>query len=163
MFKKIAVAAVLATLAVSASAATPGFYVGGETGVTKFDGASGNTNSYGIVAGFNFNKNIGVEAGYGRLGTLDFYGYDVKFNQAQVSVIGSLPLNDAFSIYARLGYNNLEAKASAYGSTGTANDTGVLAGVGVAYSFDKHISGRVEFQRPATDITNVRVGVVYSF
>jgi hypothetical protein len=159
MFKKIAVAAVLATLAASSYAAAPGFYVGGEVGSTKFDGASGHTGSYGAVAGFNFNQNFGVEAGYGRLGKVDFYGYDVKFNQTQVSLIGSVPLNSAFSIYARLGYNNLEASVS--GSS--ASDNGALYGVGVGYNFNQKISGRVEVQRPAADVTNVRVGVVYSF
>ena len=159
MFKKIAVAAVLATLAASSFAAAPGFYVGGEVGSTKFDGASGNEASYGVVAGYNFNQNFAVEAGYGRLGKVDFMGYDVKFDQTQVSLIGSLPLNNEFSVYARLGYNDL--KASVAGSS--ASDTGALYGVGVGYNFNKNISGRLEVQRPAADVTNVRVGVIYSF
>jgi OOP family OmpA-OmpF porin len=159
MFKKIALAAVLATLTASSFAAAPGAYVGGEVGSTKFDGVSGNKASYGVVAGYNFNQNFAVEAGYGRLGKVDIMGYDVKFNQAQVSVIGSVPLNSEFNVYARLGYNNLEASVN--GSS--ASDNGALYGVGVGYNFNKNVSGRLEVQRPAADVTNVRVGVVYSF
>jgi opacity protein-like surface antigen len=104
-----------------------------------------------------------VEANYARLGTVKYIGYgDADFDQFALSAIGSLPLNDHFSLYARVGYNNLHASGSGY-LPESVSDNGVLAGLGVSYAFNKHLSGRVEFQRPASDITTTRVGVFYSF
>jgi hypothetical protein len=159
MFKKIAVAAVLATLAASSFAAAPGFYAGVDVGSTKVDGLSGDKTSYGILGGYNFNQNVAVEVGYARLAKWNISGTSLNLDQADVSVIGTVPLNNQFSIYGRLGYNNLDASVDGY-SVAT---SGVLYGVGVGYNFNNKVSGRLEVQRPASDVTNVRVGVVYAF
>ena len=163
MFKKIALAAVLATAAASSFAATPGFYAGADVGSTKIDGLSGNQASFGAFAGYSFNQNFAVEGAYRRLGTWNVMGYDVDADQTSVSLLGTLPLNAQFNVYARLGYNNMGASASYGGIKASTSQNGGLYGVGVGYNFNKQISARVEVQKPASDTTNVNVGIVYSF
>jgi OOP family OmpA-OmpF porin len=163
MFKKIALAAILATAAASSFAATPGVYAGADLGSTKVDGLSGNQASFGVFAGYSFNQNFAVEGAYRRLGTWNVMGYDVDADQTAVSLLGTLPLNAQFNVYARLGYNNMGASASYGGVKASTSQNGGLYGVGVGYNFNKQISARVEVQKPASDTTNVNVGIVYSF
>jgi OOP family OmpA-OmpF porin len=163
MFKKVIVAAILATAAASSFAATPGFYVGADLGSTKVDGLSGDKTSVGAFAGYSFNQNFAVEGAYRRLGKWDVMGYSVDADQTAVSLIGTLPLNAQFNVYARLGYNNMGASASYGGIKASTSQNGGLYGVGVGYNFNKQISARVEVQKPASDTTNVNVGIVYSF
>jgi OOP family OmpA-OmpF porin len=162
MFKKIALAAVLATLAASSFAATPGVYAGVDVGSTKLDGES-REGSYGAFVGYNFHQNFAVEAGYRRLGTWEVSGVDAHVDQAAVSLIGKVPVNEQLHVYGRLGYNRLDVSAKVAGVTISDNTSKVLYGVGAGYDFGGNISARVEFQKPSSDSSNLSVGVIYSF
>lgn len=168
MFKKIAAAAALVIASSSAFAAAPGsFYVGADVGKTKIDDASGRATSAGIFAGYTFVQNVAVEASYRRLGeyTVSAFGVngDLDVDQAAVSVVGTLPLNGGFSLLGRLGYNHLEAKANVRGSTATESTSGAVVGLGVGYAFSPAMSARLELQKPASDTTNLSVGVAFQF
>ncbi|MFL6672261.1 MAG: outer membrane beta-barrel protein [Massilia sp.] len=163
MFKKIAAAAVLATLAASSFAATPGVYAGLDVGSTKLDGVSGHETSFGGFVGYTFTQNFAAELGYRRLGKWDFAGGDVKADQTALSVVGTLPLSNGFNVFARLGYNNIEVKANGVGGSFSGNTNGGLYGVGVGYTFAPNIAARLEVQKPSSDSTNLGVSVVYSF
>jgi OOP family OmpA-OmpF porin len=163
MFKKIAAAAILATLAASSFAATPGFYAGVDTGSTKADDISGHETSFGAVLGYNLNPNFALEAGYRRLGSWDAGNTSVKVDQTALSVIGKVPLANQFNIYGRLGYNYLDASARVSGVTISDNESKVLLGVGVGYDFAPNLAARLEVQKPDSHATNVSVGVLYSF
>jgi hypothetical protein len=164
MFKKIFAAAALATLASSAFAAMPNtFYAGVDGGSTKIDGFGDNKGSFGGFVGYNFHQNFAAEIGARRLGSWTVAGADVDANQYAASIVGTLPLQNNFNVFGRLGYNKVEAKASYNGFSANADDSGVLYGVGVGYQFTPTISGRVEFQAPSSDSTNVSVGVAFAF
>ena len=164
MFKKIAAAAALVIASSSAFAAQPNtFYAGADLGKTKIDDASGRETSYGVFAGYNFAPNLAVEANLRRLGDVDFYGYNVKAEQAGLSLIGTLPLQNNFSVFGRLGVNRLEAKTRSGGVTFSDSTTKALFGVGVGYAFTPAVSARLELQKPASDTTNLSVGVAYQF
>jgi opacity protein-like surface antigen len=169
MFKKIAIAAALAIVASSSFAADvrPSFYAGADVGNTKFDGISGRHNSFGGFLGYNFNQNIAVEAGYRRLGDFDLNvngsNVNTTVDQAAVSVIGTLPLSSGFNVFSRVGYNKLDAKASISNFSATDSDSGVLLGIGAGYAFNDKVSARVEYQKPASDTTNLSVGVSVKF
>jgi OOP family OmpA-OmpF porin len=157
MFKKIIAAAALATLASSAFAAMPGtFYAGVDGGSTKIDDFGDDKGSYGAFLGYNFHQNFAAEIGARRLGSWE--GVDV--NQYQASLIGTLPLQNNFNVFGRLGYNKLDADSN---GRGDASDNGALYGVGVGYSFTPTIAGRVEFQKPSSDSHNISVGVAFQF
>lgn len=182
MFKQIAVAAALVIASSAAMAQqAPQFYVGGEATSTKVDGSDGREGGAGIFAGYKFNKNFAIEAGYNRLAKADLDYYDAeydadvtanaKFNQLSISVIGTVPLSSGFAIYGRLGYNRLEIKSSAtatidgFSATESTkeNESKVLYGAGLSYDFTPAIVGRVEVQKPHSDITKVAVGVSFGF
>ncbi|UOD32975.1 outer membrane beta-barrel protein [Massilia violaceinigra] len=164
MFKKIAFAAALTVMASSSFAAEANkFYVGGDFGTTKVDDYSDRETGYGAFVGYNITPTIAVEAGYRRLASFDEYNTDVTFDQAAISVIGSVPLSSGFGLFGRLGYNRLEAKASAGGFSATESTNKALYGFGATYAFTPAISGRIEVQRPSSDLTNFSAGVSFQF
>lgn len=169
MFKKIA-AATLIIIASSPAIAqqAPGFYVGADAASTRIDEADRDEGA-GLFAGYKFNQTFAVEAGWHRLADtkLDNIGIRARFEQTDVSVLGTVPLSSGFSVYGRLGYNHIKAKATAYyrGYTlvGTGSEDKVLYGAGLSYTFSPAISGRLEVQKPSSDITKLAAGVAYHF
>ncbi|AVR98383.1 outer membrane beta-barrel protein [Pseudoduganella armeniaca] len=169
MLKKFAAAAALAFVASSAFAAAPvAFYGGVDLGVTNADEyVDGNKASIGAFIGYGFNQNFAIEAGYRQLGKWD----DIRAKQTHVSVLGFLPLNAQTDVYARLGYNKVKAEQSytfsvfgnKYTSTIGVNDDRALFGLGLNYSFSNQLSGRVEVQKPVSDVTNVHAALVWKF
>jgi opacity protein-like surface antigen len=160
IMKKIVAAAVLAMVATSSFAGTPGrLYAGVDGGSTKVDGASGKETSYGGFVGYNFHRNFALEAGFRRLGKWDEPGNDLKIDQTALSVIGSVPLSQGFSLYGRLGANYLKIRKCSCSK----NESGALYGVGLAYNFSETVGARVEAQRPSSDSTNVSVGLAIQF
>jgi OOP family OmpA-OmpF porin len=164
MIKKI-IAAALATVALSAHAAEPNpFYVGADLGATKMERWSdAKESSYGVFAGYTFNQNFAVEAGWRRLYDNSGFGWS-RGDQTSLSLIGSVPLADKLSIYGRLGASYLEKKYS-YSDGGGFNDhtTGAVYGVGLNYKFNEKVSARIVVQRPGEDMTNMSAGVSFAF
>jgi OOP family OmpA-OmpF porin len=168
MFKQIAAAAALVIASSSAFAQqAPTFYAGAEASSTKLDGA-GREGGFGGFFGYNFTQNFAVEAGYHQLasGTMEYDGEDVdiKFNQTVVSVIGTLPLSSGFSLYGRLGYNDIKVRASYEGVSASEKlDDGAVYGVGLSYAFSPVVSGRLEVSKPVSEMTKLTAGVAFHF
>lgn len=159
MIKQITAAVLLAATSFAASAAEPtNFYAGGDIGSSKFEDA-GHKTSFGAFAGYTFNENFAIEAGFRRLGKWNIEGSDVKANQLAISVLGSVPVADQVSVYGRLGYNRVESKWDDQKDT----QNKALFGVGVSYAITKEVSARIEWQRPVSHSHNISVGVAYHF
>ena len=158
MIKQITAAALLAVTSFAASAAEPSFYVGGDVGSSKKTGINSET-SYGVFGGYKFDENFAVEAGFRRLGNWEEDGIDDKVTQLSLSVLGSVPVDEQFSVYGRLGYNRVEEKFLGE----KAHENKALFGLGVSYQITKEISARVEWQRPVSHSRNISVGVAYHF
>jgi len=155
MFKKIAIAASLAILSSAAMAADqPYFYAGGDIGSTKVTGNDRET-SYGAFGGYQFNQNVAVEAGYRRLA--DFDG-DIA-DQWHASAVGTLPLGNGFNVFGRLGVNRLSLEDGADKS----HYTRAVYGAGVGYSFSPTVMGRLEVQKPHSEVTNISASVAFRF
>lgn len=168
MFNKLIIAASIALVStVAAAADAPQFYVGGDIGTTKLKGESDRETGAGIFAGYAFNQNIAIEGGYRRLASADIVeqgvNVNVKIDQLALSVVGTIPLENNFSIYGRLGMNRLTAKASAGNVSESDHENKVLFGAGVGYNFTPTIVGRVEVQKPSSDLTNLSFGVAFKF
>jgi OOP family OmpA-OmpF porin len=172
MFKKIAALTALILASSAAFAAQPNtFYGGADVGRTKVDDYSKRDTSVGAFVGYNFHQNFAVEAGYRRLADQDVWldggtslvKGNAKADQAHLSVIGSLPVTDKFSVYGRLGVNRIEAKISSPAYNAKDHTTKALYGVGVSYAITEAVSARVEAQKPTSDATNVSAGVSFQF
>lgn len=167
MFKKFAAAAaLLAASAASFAAEAPSFYAGAAGTSTEIDGFD-RESGYGAFLGYKFNQSIAIEAGYYRVADSE-YGSgplraDVSVDQADLSVIGTLPLSNGFDLYGRLGVARLEAKADVAGYRGKEHDTNALYGLGLGYAFTPVVHGRLEVQKPASDATKIVAGVAFSF
>ena len=164
MFKKIIAAAALAAIATSSYAAAPGSsYVGVDVGATDVDFFHSDRTSYGAFAGYNVTNNVAIEGGYRRLFSYTGGNFETQANQIALSAIASLPLNNGFSVYGRLGANRVDEHISSGGIVHKHPDTKVLYGVGASYDFGNKLSGRVEVQKPSSDVTNLSTGLSYSF
>ncbi|QBE64582.1 porin family protein [Pseudoduganella lutea] len=163
MFKKFIATAAL-SLAASASFAMPtGIYAGVTAGTTDVSDLDGNKGSFGAFAGYGFNEAIAVEVGYRQHGTWELYGSDVKVKQTDISVLGALPLAASLDLYGRLGYAHAKVEAEYYGYRDDESVDNTLVGIGLAYRFSANLSGRVEVQKPASDTTNVSLGLAWQF
>ena len=165
MFKKIALAAALAVVASSSFAADANkFYAGGDIGSTKIDGFSDRETSYGAFVGYQITPTVAIEGGYRRLADFDIGNKgDLTLDQAAISAVGSVPLGNGFGLFARLGYNHVEAKAKVRGFSAAESTDRALFGIGASYAITPVISARIELQRPSSDSTNFSAGVSFQF
>jgi OOP family OmpA-OmpF porin len=171
MLKKIVATAALAVMAASSFAGTAGTLYGGlDVGSTKVDDMPGKETSFGGFVGYNFHQNFALEAGFRRLASYNIPRYcaavttpcedmTLDLDQIALSVLGSVPLGQGFSVFGRLGYNRLKADSD----VGSSSDSGTLYGVGLSYNFSEKVAARVEVQKPSSDSTNVSVGVAFQF
>ena len=143
---------------------------------------------YKLFGGYQFNRNIAMEAGYFELGR---FGYTattlpagtlngtIKLRGLNLDLVGTLPITDKFSLLGRVGVNYAEAKDSFYG-TGLVNvlnpnprksDTSYKAGLGLQYAFNESVSMRLEAERYRIndavghrgDVDLVSLGLIYRF
>ena len=184
MFKQIALAAALVVAASAASAQQISkFYAGVDIGSTRFDDER--ETGFGGFVGYKINQNFAIEGAFHRLAKYDAsYSYDsvygdssydyavgAKVYQSEISLIVTLPLSKDFSFYNRLGYNHLKFKADTTFTAGGTRDTWsysssenkVVYGVGLSYAFTPALAGRVEVQKPHSELTKVAIGLAYSF
>jgi opacity protein-like surface antigen len=135
--------------------------------------------TYSGVIGYQFFRQIAVEASYTDLGKLRYHADDVllgggfsnvhaamnldaKVKGPTVAMIGALPFSQEWEIYARLGVifskTTLEAQATLTTNAGTAtgapssqssNSVDPLAGIGLAWNPTKHFKIRAEYIRYA--------------
>lgn len=166
MIKQFTAAVLLAATSFAAYAGDlPKFYVGGDVGSTKITAEDGipSETSYGIFGGYNINDIFAIEAGYRRLGKWSGPGGSVDVKQSAVSVLAFAPVVDHVAVFGRLGYNRISGSTtvSDFGDLGHENHA--LFGFGVSYEFAKHVTGRVEYQKPLSGMHNINVGVAYNF
>jgi opacity protein-like surface antigen len=147
-----------------------------ETGLAVISGTStldkSSVNFSGVI-GYQFMRELAVEASYTDLGKLRYHASDTLANRVNASaeldakakgptlaVIGALPLSQEWEIYARLGLIfskvTLEARATLSSNAGSAtgapssqssNSVDALAGVGLAWNPTKHVKLRAEYVR----------------
>jgi OOP family OmpA-OmpF porin len=173
------------TSSAMAADAANGFYIGGNVGQSraKIDTAnidatvlaagfttsatSANETDVGfkIFGGYRFHPNFAVEAGYFNLGKFGFTtvttpaatitGTAKNDNGFNIDIVGIAPLNDAFSLFARVGVQTSQTSLTATGTGGgitvaassSQTSTSYKAGLGAQYDFTKSIGARAEWER----------------
>jgi opacity protein-like surface antigen len=178
-------AGVTAMTAAQAQVSSP--YIG--VGVASSDhdfkiGAAGTTSSDGykgsgkIFGGFDVNSTFGVEAGYTDVRKAN-HSYTIGANSGTATTEGSrsylaakatLPVNDAFSVYGKLGAGYTKTKFSAT-SLASASDskTEAYGAVGGQYKLSEKVALSLEYERygKSKDVgakaDAISVGARYSF
>jgi len=131
--KKLFIVAAVAA-AFTALPASAQFYLGGGVGEAKTDTRETSWKMYG---GFQFNPTWGLELGYTDLGK--YRGADIE--SYSLAMTGTMPLNEQWSLLGKLGAANNRPDAA-----GNGNNTAVLIGVGVGYSFNRNVGMRLEYE-----------------
>ena len=160
--KKLVVAALLslATSVAMAQAQTKkedGFYA--ELGFAQAyytEPAANFNNAMGVLkGGYNINKYIAAEVMVaGNLNDAVFYSGSTRFGASVTSAYGaygkfSLPVNEDFSLFARVGVTNARIDVSATNGTRSASawasGSDLSYGGGAQFNFTKNIYGQVDY------------------
>ena len=155
--QKLFFAALLgAALAIPFAAQAEGSYVKFGLGQSEYKNGFGSENetAASLAYGYSFDKNFGVEIGYINFGTYKennaIYSETLKRQALYVAGVGSLPITDAFSLFAKLGVasNKYENEFVSGGSSQSEHITKTksMYGLGLSYNFTKEIAGTLEYQ-----------------
>ena len=144
-----------AALAVPLFAHAEGSYVKFGAGQTDYSARSSvNETAVSLAYGFSLDKNFGVELGYINFGNhkesdASFSG-TLKRQALYVAGVGTVPITDAFSLFAKLGFaaNKYDYKFDSVGTSQRENvtETKPMYGLGLSYNFSKEIAGTLEYQ-----------------
>jgi hypothetical protein len=148
---------------------------------------------YGFAVGYRFNKYIATELGYVGLGKSKYHssgtvnngttnlsmelGSKIESTGAALSLIGSLPLGDRFSLDARLGSYGSKTKlgvtvslsGSSASESDSSNKANLFYGAGATWSLNAASALRLNYTlyRKAVDddrnVSQISIGYVYSF
>jgi OOP family OmpA-OmpF porin len=169
------------TAAASAAADTaPHAYVGLGVGVVSDPSAGGRRATAKVFGGYEFNRNWALEGGFTGFRTSDFLLWDgtqdgpvteghVRSRAAYVAGKYTIPINENFAAYGKLGLSHSERKVSSPQWSFTERDTGLYAGLGAQYKLTRDLSAVVEYERygkrktfgPKADVYSV--GLKYGF
>jgi OOP family OmpA-OmpF porin len=191
MKNQVLAALVGAALAFPLIAQAEGAYIGANLGranqkLSIEDAGSVKDNGTGvkIYGGFDFTKNFGAEAGYINFGKgevsvtdgLDTVSISSRPRALYLAATGTLPLNDQFSLLAKLGVarNSTKVVGTINGDSEseTFKRTTAVFGLGVAYNVTKNLAIVGEYENfgkvLSEDGANLKadlisVGVRYKF
>jgi len=170
MKKNIAALFLFAAFATSASAADQGFYVGANVGQSSTDTYNLSTKTgtaFSVLAGYQFMKYVAAEIQYNDFGSPTASGGpSIKINGYSAAAVGILPLNDQWSLMAKLGYASTKL-----GSPVDKTKSDVTYGIGGQYNIDRNWGVRANYdaysvennasQKATTSVYTV--GFVYKF
>jgi OOP family OmpA-OmpF porin len=156
MHKKFFAALCGAVLAVPLASHAEGSYVKLGVGSSEYKNHVGSENKTAVdlAYGFSIDKNFGVEIGYINFGKYKegdaSYSNSIQRQAFYIAGVGSLPITDAFSVFAKLGIaaNKYEKKFVSAGINESENVTKTtsMVGLGLAYNFTKEFAGTLEYQ-----------------
>ncbi|WP_198119978.1 porin family protein [Massilia rhizosphaerae] len=112
-----------------------------------------------IFGGIDFSNNLGIEAGY-----VNFSRQERQFSEQQTGISGgvtgvtkgygtylaakyTVPINDRFSAYGKLGVSHNERQYKSNVGSNTDIDNGVYAGLGAQYKLNENLSLVGEFEQ----------------
>ncbi|HZW24259.1 MAG TPA: porin family protein [Gallionella sp.] len=146
--KKIVAAVLLSAVAALPAYADNGSYAGVKAGSANagFNGLSKSSDtSYGLILGYQYNRNLAVEGEYADLGRFTTAtGITGRSNVWGLNAVGSMPLDSNFSAYGKLGLTRSNTRTSA--ATGIRR-TAVGYGLGGQYEATPMIGIRLGWER----------------
>jgi len=138
---------------------TPKIYIGvsGGKDSTDIPAISTSSTAYSVFAGYAFNNYVAAELGYTSFGSLDLGTPDtMKSSAANLSVVGSLPLGKAVSLFGKVGYASTVTELTVGGITLPTESTGnATYGAGIQFNFGQRVAMRLGY-----DNYKIMVGTV---
>ncbi len=156
MQKKLVAVFMGAVLTMPVVAQAEGSYVKLGVGQSEYKNGFGSENetAASLAYGFSFDKNFGVEVGYINFGKYEegdaSFSNTIKRQAFYIAGVGSLPVTDTFSVFAKLGVaaNKYENNFVSVGFSESEEKTKTrsMVGLGLAYNFTKEIAGTLEYE-----------------
>jgi OOP family OmpA-OmpF porin len=88
---------------------------------------------------------------------------DYRASSVYVAGTGTLPINDQFALFGKLGLSvgRVSGSVSAAGTTftGSGNKSSVMAGIGASYSFTKNLAVVAEYEDFGKVDTDIKVSM----
>lgn len=157
--KKILTACAFAAAALTVAPVFAQGYAGIGFGSSKISGfdtgtLSGGNTSKGLIkiyGGYQFTPTWGAEVQYSDLGKRDLTNAgaaagSTSASQFSIAGTGTLPLSSGFSLLGKLGVSGNRINTSSAVVTGNSNSSGLLVGIGAAYSITPALSARLEYE-----------------
>lgn len=178
-FHKILAASVLSLSAMSANvfAADAGGYAGASALSNSVDDSGLNDRTFGgeIFGGYRFNPNFSLEGFYANFGT-----FEEKIGAGRIELdgqsfgaraVGSVPLSESVSIFARVGFQRWDGDVKATVGTqnligGKDSGTDLTFGLGAEYAFSEQVSLRGGWDRykfDDVDVDSANLGIKFNF
>lgn len=172
MLSRTLMAVLIGAAAFGAQAADKGFYAGAGVGQSFVDERNydDEDTAFSVFGGYQFNRYFSLEGGYADFGKLRPRGAgdDLEASSVYLTAVGSVPITDNFSAYAKAGVQRWDLDTAIPGVIGNNDDNGTdpTYGVGVQYRFTDHLALRGEYSRfeiEDTDLDLAQVQVRYDF
>jgi len=126
------------------------------------------SSSYRLGVGYTLNDFISIEGYYADFGKADdnINGGKIKesANGLGAAVAASLPLNDAFSLFAKLGIISWHSTAKSNMKSVKDDGSDLTYGIGGAYNFTTTVGLRLEFEKAdfnGVDVKTMLANIVY--
>ena len=140
--KKIAIAVLLSAF-VAAPAVAADMYVGMNVGSAKIDSPGfESSTSFALLGGYTFSENVAAEIAYSNFGSESGAGITSKSSAVSISGVGSYPVNEQFSLFAKLGFAITTLELPTFASD---NKSDLTFGFGGQFNVDKQIGIRVSY------------------
>jgi OOP family OmpA-OmpF porin len=152
IFALIASVAVAGAAQAQTTTTAPRGYVGVGVATANNSTIDSYKSSAKVFGGYDFDQNLGIEAGY-----TDFRNADYNVGGVRGTTKGSgtyvagkytVPVNEQVSAYGKLGLAYSERKLSDSTGLNVSNhDTGAYAGLGLQYKLNQNVSLNAEYER----------------
>ena len=152
LFSTLLLATTLGAAAFGAQAQDQGFYAGAGVGQSFVDEGiyDDEDTAFSVFGGYQFNRYFALEAGYADFGKIeaDVLAPELEADSAYLTAVGSLPITEQFSAYAKAGFHAWNLDAELPGLIDS-DDSGTdpTYGVGLQYRFTDLIALRGEYSR----------------
>ena len=176
MSKKKVIGAILLTLGMTGTAvAQDGFYAGASIGQATIDGCGGITKcddedtSWKIFGGWEFNRNIAIEAAwvdFGEIsGSIDGSKVSAEGDGWLLAGKGTLPLNEQFGVFAKFGMIMWDVEGGGAASGLDDDGTDLIYGLGAQYMFTDRfgVVGEWEWYDIDNDVDVFSIGALIKF
>ena len=153
LLSTLLLSATLGVAAFGANAQDNGFYAGAGVGQSFVDEDvyDDEDTAFSVFGGYQFNKYFALEAGYADFGKIEPEGTGpaLEADTAYLTAVGSLPITEQFSAYAKAGFHNWNLDTDLPGLVNNGDDSGTdpTYGVGVQYRFTDNVALRGEYSR----------------
>lgn len=161
-----------AVLLAPAAVMAQGWYAGGGLGDSEVEDVGGDDTSFKLFGGYRLSERVAVEAAYHDFGDYNERSVSAEAEALSLSVVGMLPLNPQWSLFARGGLARTSTDVRVGSWHESDDDFSLAVGLGVTWLVTPQIELRADYELidqvsfggiDDGDIETVGIGAAYRF